>query len=141
MEHTLITTPAAQIGYIGRQLARLQQLKDTLTIVGMNFMLLFGIIFYGIAVPGLILYALRWRLVRGTATRQRAAWIWGLGAVHELLCALMFASASAGAELGDMADYLAAGYLLGLMLSVAGLAEALSGPADAGPETLAAQAE
>jgi hypothetical protein len=68
-------TPAAsaEISALGRWLAGAQQLKDTVTIVSMNFVLLFGLLIFGLPIPGLVLYFLRWRMVRGRGTRAGAS--------------------------------------------------------------------
>ncbi|MFD2786599.1 hypothetical protein [Hymenobacter rubripertinctus] len=111
------TTPATNTL---RWLAALQQAKDTVTILGMNFMLLFGLMM-GIAVPGLILYFLRWKLVRATGSPATAIRIWGWSLVHEFLCVILFASEGTQQELHGMATLLAYGYTLGIVVSMAGL--------------------
>ena len=121
-----ITAPLV-VTRLGRGVAIAQQLKDTLIILGMNFMLLFGILFYGIAVPGLVLYALRWRLVRGKSSPRRALAVWSFTFVHEVLCVLLFQSADMQSELmNGAAQLLSFGYLLGVGFSLVGLAEAVS---------------
>ena len=115
----------SEISRLGRWLAGAQQLKDTLTIVGMNIVLLFGLLFFGLPLPGLVLYALRWRLMRGKATRANAIWLWALGLLHELLCVALFASTDVRSELHEMAEYLTYGYALGAFISLAGLFETI----------------
>jgi len=125
---------AAGISSLSRWLAGAQQLKDTATILGMNFMLLFGLLFFGLPIPGLVLYYLRWRLVRGQISRHYAARIWGFSLGHEILCAALFASTEMRAELHEVAEYLTVGYLLGAAISAAGLLTGISrdpGAADA----------
>lgn len=122
---------------LGRWLAGAQQLKDTLTILGLNVLLLFGLLLLGLPIPGLVLYALRWRLARGKATQNRALWIWGLSVVHELLCAVLFFSQEVHQELGSYASWIGSGYLLGAALSAVGFAEAESWRTEVG-ETLVA---
>ena len=112
---------SAEISSLGRWLAGAQQLKDTVTILGMNFVLLFGLLFFGLPIPGLVLYLLRWRLVRGQGSRSAATRHWGFTLGHELLCAALFASADIRSELHELADYLTLGYGLGALLSAAGL--------------------
>lgn len=112
-----ITQPSG-ISTLERWLAAIQQLKDTVTIGLMNILLLFGLMF-GIAIPGLVLYFLRWRLVRGKGSRGSAAVIWALGCLHELLCAVLFLSSSNQSELGDM-SLIGYGYVLGVVVSAAG---------------------
>ncbi|MBX0290884.1 hypothetical protein K3G63_10565 [Hymenobacter sp. HSC-4F20] len=126
MESTFNAAPAPAGTSLGRWLAGAQQLKDTLTIVGLNFMLLFGLLIFGLPIPGLILYALRWRLVRGKATRPQALRIWSLSLGHELLCALLFFSQEIQQELGSYASWIGSGYLLGAAISAVSLAEAES---------------
>ena len=111
------TTPATNIM---RWLAALQQGKDTVTILGMNFMLLFGIAM-GIAVPGLILYFMRWKLVRATGNPDTAVRIWAWSLVHEMVCMALFLSPEAQRELSYVATLLGIGYLLGVVFSIAGL--------------------
>lgn len=103
---------------LGRWLAAIQQTKDTVTIVLMNILLLFGLMF-GVAIPGLILYFLRWRLVREKGSRKGAATIWALSCLHELLCAILFLSSSNQSELGDT-SLIGCGYVLGMLISAAG---------------------
>jgi hypothetical protein len=122
MKTPAVPAGPAHISVLGVWLARAQQLKDTVTILGMNFMLLFGLLMFGLPIPGLVLYFLRWRLTRGKARRAYAALLWALGLGHELL---LFASTDAHAELHDMADYLTLGYTLGAGISVAGLLTSL----------------
>ncbi|MCB2407396.1 hypothetical protein [Hymenobacter lucidus] len=116
----------SEISPLGRWLAGAQQLKDTLTILGMNIVLLFGFLFFGLPLPGLVLYGLRWRLARGTASRVNAIWLWALGLLHEVVCAALFASADVRSELHEMAEYLTYGYALGAFISLVGLIEILS---------------
>jgi branched-subunit amino acid ABC-type transport system permease component len=120
------TPPAPlEISRLGRWLAGAQQLKDTLTIIGMNLLLVFALFFYGLPIPGLILYFLRWRIANGRSSYQRAVVLWGLSAVHELLCMLLFQSTEMQAEMHEWSEWLSFGYTLGLLLSVAGFAEAV----------------
>ena len=125
MEAQLTSSAPLQISRLGRWLAGAQQLKDTLTILGMNIMLLFALLFFGLPIPGLILYFLRWRLARGVGSYSRALVLWGLSAVHELLCILLFQSAEIQTELHEVAYWLSFGYTIGLLLSSAGFAEAV----------------
>ncbi|OUJ75451.1 hypothetical protein [Hymenobacter crusticola] len=108
---------------LGRQVATAQQIKDTLTILGMNVLLVFGILF-GIGIPGLILYGLRWKLTRGGATPTRAIVLWALTTVHEVLCVALFFSTDMQAELHEWATYLGWGYALGVLISLVGVVEA-----------------
>lgn len=123
---TQLTLPAPlPISRLGRWLAVAQQIKDTLTIVGLNLLLLFALLFYGLPIPGLVLYCLRWRLARGVGSYQRAVILWGLSAVHEFLCMLLFQSTEMKAELHEWSEWLSFGYTLGLLLSLTGFAEAV----------------
>lgn len=103
----------------GRWLAIAQQVKDTLTIAGMNILLLFGIL-CGVAIPGLILYSMRWRLTRKKSSREGAMVLWGFSFFHELLCVFLFRSSDMQHELGAVAEWLSWGYALGMALSLAG---------------------
>jgi hypothetical protein len=132
MESNPSPAAAAEISSLGRWLAGAQQLKDTITIVGMNFMLLFGLLFFGLPIPGLILYWLRWRLVRGQGGRNYALRLWGFSFLHEILCAALFASTDMHAELHEVAEYLTVGYLLGAAFSAAGLLTGISADLRAG---------
>jgi hypothetical protein len=111
---------------LGRQLATAQQVKDTVTILGMNVLLVFGILF-GIGVPGLILYFLRWKLTRGEGTQTRAIVLWVLTTIHEVLCVALFFSADMQTELHEWATYLGWGYALGFLISLVGAVEAATG--------------
>jgi len=128
---------AAEIAPAGVWLARAQQLKDTLTILSLNVLLLFGLMMLGLPVPGLVLYGLRWRLARGRGSRSFALTLWGLGLGHEVLCALLFSSADLHNELHEMATWLTWGYSLGALLSAAGLLQTFlnpSSPSDSLPQ-------
>jgi len=125
MQTQLTSSIPSEISPLGRWLAVVQQLKDTLTIVGLNFLLVIALFFYGLPIPGLVLYFLRWRLASGKGSYHRALVLWCLGAAHELLCMLLFQSADMKGELHDWADWLSFGYTLGLIISLAGFAEAL----------------
>jgi len=74
-----------------RKVAALMQIKDTAAILLMlsDGSLLLGI-FFGFSVPGLVLYGLRWRQVRGRARRKAIVSQAVLSLLHELfwLCAL-----------------------------------------------------
>ncbi|RYU79729.1 hypothetical protein [Hymenobacter persicinus] len=126
MEINRSTAPEAEITALGRWLAGAQQLKDTITILGMNFLLLFGLLVFGLPIPGLVLYFLRWRLVRGKGSRAYATRLWACSLVHEVLCAALFASTELRAELHELADYLCLGYALGALLSAGGLLTTLT---------------
>lgn len=101
-----------------RWLAIAQQVKDSITIVLMlsTGMLIFGVLF-GIAIPGLVLYCLRWKLVPERASQERGGWLWLFTLVHELICAAGFLS------LGPHEDdfiigHLEIGYGLGALVSL-----------------------
>jgi hypothetical protein len=125
MEAQLTPLAPLEISRLGRWLAGAQQLKDTLTIIGMNLLLVFALFFYGLPIPGLILYFLRWRLASGRGGYQRAILLWALSAVHEFLCMLLFQSAEMKTELHEWSEWLSFGYTLGLVLSIAGFVEAV----------------
>lgn len=125
MEVQLLPSVPLPISRLARWLAGAQQLKDTLTILGLNFMLVFALFFYGLPIPGLVLYFLRWRLASGRGSYQRAVVLWALSAVHEFLCMLLFQSTEMKAELHEWSGWLSFGYTLGLVLSLAGFAEAV----------------
>ncbi|WP_207895880.1 hypothetical protein [Hymenobacter gummosus] len=103
---------------LARYLALAQQVKDTITIVCMNLLLLVPI-----AWPGLVLYGLRWRLTRRGVRPGR--WLWGLTLIHELLCLWLFAGIRPGSDLGGMEPF-GLSYVLGTLLSVAALLTVLS---------------
>lgn len=106
---------------LARSIARIQQTKDTVTIVCMNLLLLVPI-----AWPGLVLYALRWRLTRrGTPPSPT---LWGLTLLHEMLCFWLFADTEPGSDMAGL-ELFAISYVLGTLLSAAGLITALSPPA------------
>lgn len=115
--------PSLKATHLSRWLASAQQLKDTLTILGMHILFVFGLLF-GIGIPGLILYFLRWRIVRGNSSPQRTQVLWCLGFVHEFLCVLLFQSAEIKTELHETAEWVSIGYMIGLGISLTGLIEA-----------------
>lgn len=101
-----------------RWLAIAQQVKDSITIVLMlsTGMLIFGVLF-GIAIPGLVLYCLRWKLVPESANQGRSGVLWLLTLVHELVCAMGFYSI--GPHEDDfIVGHLDIGYGLGAMVSL-----------------------
>jgi len=104
-----------------RWLAIAQQTKDTVTIILMlsTGMLIFGVLF-GIAIPGLVLYCLRWKLVPEGANRDRTGWLWLLTLAHELVWATCFLNA--GPQEDDLIiGHLDIGYGLGALVSLFGL--------------------
>ncbi|WP_375435621.1 hypothetical protein [uncultured Hymenobacter sp.] len=124
MENQLTTSLPPKSTQLSCWLTAAQQLKDTLTILGMNIWLVFGVLF-GVAIPGLLLYFLRWRLVRGTSNPHRALLLWSFSFVHEFFCVLLFQSAEMKAELHEAAGLLSVGYLVGMGVSLIALAEAV----------------
>ena len=121
MQTNFLPKSTAPDSSLARNLAVAQQIKDSLTIVGMNVMLIFGILCCGMAVPGLVLYFLRWRLTRGQASREQTQLLWALGVVHEVLCVLLFSSASMREEFGSWSELLVFGYVTGIVISFCGL--------------------
>ncbi|KAA9338376.1 hypothetical protein F0P96_05955 [Hymenobacter busanensis] len=126
MEYQEHTQPVAGYSPYGRWIATAQQVKDTLTIVAMNLMLLVPI-----AWPGLVLYFLRWRLTKRTAKRGTAITLWALTFVHELLCVWLFISSKHDPDMAGMLPF-EIGYIVGMMVSVAGLLEAMGSQAEQG---------
>ncbi len=99
-------------------LAALMQAKDTVNILLMlaDGTLFFGIIF-GIGIPGLILYALRWRQVRRRVGRSSILILAGLSLAHEAYWAYFFRHDITSAEPVEHANVLSLLYLLGAVLS------------------------
>jgi hypothetical protein len=97
-----------------------QQIKDVITILLLNLMLLVPI-----AWPGLILFGFRWGLLRKSTSLTKAAVIWSCTFVHEVLCFMLFASSSSSDEaIGLIPDhYYVWGYAVGIGLSAIGLLE------------------
>lgn len=95
---------AALPSRLQRGLAVAQQVKDSLTIG-----LLFGVLF-GIAIPGLVLYGLRWKLVRRAS--PSAFGLWALSLAHELGWIVIFGTA--GPNEYDL-DWCVGGYALGVV--------------------------
>ncbi|GAB3834744.1 hypothetical protein [Hymenobacter jeollabukensis] len=117
-----------------RVLALAQQVKDTVTIVCMNLMLLVPI-----AWPGLVLYGLRWRLTRRGARPSRV--LWSLTLIHELLCFWLFADIKPDSDMAGMGLF-AISYVLGTLLSIGALLTlmSLAAPAPAAYSTPPADA-
>ena len=110
-----------------RAIALAQQVKDSITILLLltNGMLFFGV-FFGFAIPGLILYAVRWGLVRRTS--GRGIWLWALSLVHELFCAMLFNSDHPlHADTDGHFEY---GYLLGGLICFLGLLDSIGNWSD-----------
>lgn len=103
-----------------RGLAIAQQAKDSITIFVMlaNGMLLFGILFL-VAIPGLVLYALRWKLVPRGANRV-GGWLWLLTLVHEFAWAAIFCAAHPHHD-EMMPEHYEVGYILGVAVSLLAL--------------------
>ena len=109
-----------------RGLALAQQVKDTINILLFlgNGYLIMGVIFGGFAIPGLVLYALRWSQLRAQGGRAASGWLWLLSLGHELLCAGMFADDHPHVRQGENDDPLGHFeplYLLGAAICLAGL--------------------
>jgi hypothetical protein len=109
-----------------RLLALAQQIKDTgniLLFLG-NGYLFFGVIFGGLAIPGLVLYCLRWQLLRRTGRPAGSAWLWSLSLGHELFCTLLFYSDHPHVKQGENdspLDHYEPLYLLGAAICLWGL--------------------
>lgn len=110
---------AALPSRLQRGLAVAQQVKDSLTIglLSSNGMLLFGVLF-GIAIPGLVLYGLRWKLVRRAS--PSAFGLWALSLAHELGWIVIFGTA--GPNEYDL-DWCVGGYALGVVICALALFE------------------
>lgn len=101
-----------------RALAVLMQVKDTANILLMlaSGALLFGI-FFGIGIPGLILYALRWRQVKRPVVRAAVLVQAGLSVAHEVFWALYFQNDITSTEPMEHSGLLSGLYWLGAGLS------------------------
>ncbi|MCC3157200.1 hypothetical protein LJ737_08120 [Hymenobacter sp. 15J16-1T3B] len=121
---TLLARPAPA-AEAARILALLQQVKDTVTIACMNLLLLVPI-----AWPGLVLYALRWRLTKRGASPFGSLLLWLLTLLHEALCVKLFTGNEHDPDMAGMLPY-EYGYLLGVLLAVGGLVATLLAPATA----------
>jgi hypothetical protein len=114
-----------------RVVAALMQVKDTAAILLLlsNGALIVGV-FCGFGVPGLVLYGLRWRQVRGRAARNSTVVQAVLSLLHELFCTCLFYSQSPTEELFEHSEALTILYGLGTLLSMLQLLAAMSDPAD-----------
>lgn len=109
-----------------RRLALAQQIKDTVNILWFlgNGYLIMGVLFGGFAIPGLVLYGLRWRQLRPRGSRATSLWLWVLSLGHELLCARMFADDHPHVKQGENDDVLGHFeplYVLGAAICAVGL--------------------
>ncbi|MGI4760639.1 MAG: hypothetical protein ACRYF0_08040 [Janthinobacterium lividum] len=114
-----------------RVLAALMQLKDTAAILLLlsDGSLLFGIIcLFGI--PGLVLYGLRWRQVRGRAGCGAVVVQAVLSLLHELFWTYAFHDATASTDGPPHPEVLTVLYGLGALLSLGQLLVATSGATD-----------
>ena len=102
-----------------RLVATLMQLKDTAAILLLlsNGYLLFGILF-GFGIPGLVLYGLRWRQVRGRAGRGAVVTQAVFSLLHELFWTYTFHGQSFDNEPINNREVLIMLYGLGALLSV-----------------------
>jgi hypothetical protein len=109
-----------------RVVAALMQLKDTAAILLLlsDGSLIFGIIcLFGI--PGLVLYGLRWRQVRGRAGRKAIMTQAVLSLLHESLCVSAFHGEKASTDGPAYPEVLTVLYGLGAVLSFVQLVVAL----------------
>jgi hypothetical protein len=116
-----LPAPVLPRSELQRGLAIAQQVKDTITIGLMlsTGMLIFGILF-GVAIPGLVLYCLRWQQTRRYGRNARGGWLWLLTLLHELVCAVGFYSNHPHHD--EMtAFHFEAGYALGAGISLLAL--------------------
>ena len=113
-----------------RVVAALMQAKDTAAILLLlsDGSLLFGILcLFGI--PGLVLYGLRWRQVRGHAGRGAVISQAVLSLLHELFWTCAFYGVKADSDGPAYPEILTVLYGLGALLSMGQLLVAISGPA------------
>lgn len=101
-----------------RWLAIAQQVKDSVIIFLMltTGMLIFGVLF-GIAIPGLVLYFQRWKLVPEGASQERGGWLWLLTLVHELIWTVIFGVNQQSND-SFIIGHLEIGYGLGALISL-----------------------
>jgi hypothetical protein len=114
-----------------RVVAALMQVKDTAAILLLlsNGALIVGV-FCGFGVPGLVLYGLRWRQVRGRAARNSIVVQAMLSLLHELFWTCVFYGQSPTEEFSEYSQALTMLYGLGALLSMVQLLTAISGPTD-----------
>lgn len=112
-----------------RVVASLMQIKDTAAILLLlsDGSLIFGIIcLFGI--PGLVLYGLRWRQVRGRTRRAAVITQAVLSLLHELFWAYAFHGEKASTDGPAYPEALTVLYGLGALLSVVQLVVAMGEP-------------
>lgn len=116
-----------------RLVAALMQLKDTAAILLLlsDGSLLFGI-FCGFGVPGLVLYGLRWRQVRGRAGRKAIVVQAILSLLHELFWTYTFYGERTATEPLKYHEVMTVLYGLGALLSLVQLLITLLGPTEEG---------
>ncbi|TGD79026.1 hypothetical protein [Hymenobacter wooponensis] len=119
MQSSEAVTATEQSG-VAIALAWAQQMKDTITIILMNLMLLVPI-----AWPGLILFGFRWSLLKKSTSSTKSAVLWSCTIVHEVLCFMLFASFSPSDEVIGLVPnhYYACGYAIGIVVSAVSLLE------------------
>lgn len=115
-----------------RKVATLMQLKDTAVILLMlsDGSLLLGILF-GLGVPGLVLYGLRWRQVRGRAGYKAVVIQAVLSLLHELFWAYAFYGEKPNKNSFEYPEVLAVLYGIGALLSLGQLLVTTRDAADA----------
>jgi hypothetical protein len=114
-----------------RVVAALMQVKDTAAILLLlsNGALIVGV-FCGFGVPGLVLYGLRWRQVRGRTARKSMMVQAVLSLLHELFCTCLFYGQNPTEEFFEHSQALTMLYGLGALLSMVQLLSAMSDPTD-----------
>ena len=112
-----------------RVMAALMQLKDTAAILALlsSGALILGIL-WGFGIPGLVLYGLRWRQVRGQGGHGVSQAV--LSLLHELFWTCVFCNISPGDEYFIGLKPLAVLYGIGALLSLGQLLAAMVDAAD-----------
>jgi toxin CptA len=109
---------------LGRGLAALQLAKETATIVLLGLPLVLDRPLLVLAtLPGLVLYLFRWVMVLGSFRRRAAVGIWLFTIIDELWGLVLYLRATGGAPTLRQLRYLDWSYRLGLLFSLAALAE------------------
>lgn len=121
--HSALLPEVKRLSALGRALAALQLVKETLTVVLLGLPLLVQQpVLVPAVLPGLVLYLYRWGMVLGQVPRRVARVVWGLTLLDEIWGLLIYHSV-VNEPTARQLRYLTWSYGLGLTFTLAALAE------------------
>ncbi|MGI4832080.1 MAG: hypothetical protein ACRYFK_01325 [Janthinobacterium lividum] len=121
--HSALLPEVKHLSKLGRGLAALQLVKETLTVLLLGLpLLLQQPVLAPAALPGLVLYLYRWGMVLGQVPRRAARVVWLLTLLDEVWGLLIYNSV-VDEPTARQLRYLTWSYALGLAFTLAALAE------------------